>query len=345
MRTTTVSKSVIAALLSNVCVTILKFIGYCLTQSPSMMAEAAHSAADTANQLMLLIGEKTSSLESTANYKWGKGTLLYLFNFISAIGVFLIGCVITVRHSLDSLANPGQIPTNSLFLIGAGILVASFLIEGYSLKIVIAEINKIRGNQAFMKFVFRGSNPTLSAVFLEDLIAVIGVSLALCGQAAAQVLKSTYPDSVVGLVIGIILGFVALFLGIINAQLLIGRSIDVEDEEKIISFIESFPLIEKVYNFKSEILKPGAISIMVEVEIEGSGLLSDNEHNEGQLDRDAQAIHELMLDNVDEIAGLKRILMKIYGRSNRMFGKEIDRIEKAVKTEFPEIVSINFEIK
>lgn len=342
--TTKVSKSVVIALLSNLFVSTIKLIGYFLSKSPSLLAEAIHSFADTANQFFLLIGEKTSSLESTKDHPFGKGSYQYLFNFLSAVGIFFIGCSVTIYHSVHSLFNPQDPATGFVFYLVLVILVISLIVEGYSLYAVIKEINQHRKHYGFMEFVFKGSNPTLSAIFLEDFIAVFGVCLALMGQILSSIFKSTAPDSIVGLVIGIILGIVALFLGYVNAQLLIGKSAGIDKEQDLKDYLESFPLIEKVCDLKTEVLKPNAIAVIAEVEINGSGLFQ-NHRVEQQLDKDCEEIYKLMLDNVDDKDNLKRILVKTYSRSNRLFGNAIDKIQHQVKIKFPDVVLITLEIK
>lgn len=128
MKPPTHSKSVSIALLSNLFVTIIKFIGYFLSMSPSMLSEAIHSAADTGNQAFLWIGERSSSLESSKTHPWGKGEVQFLFNFMSAIGIFVLGCVFSVYHSFQALINTSPIASHSIFIISVIILIVSFLV-------------------------------------------------------------------------------------------------------------------------------------------------------------------------------------------------------------------------
>ena len=340
---TKVSKSVVTALLSNLSISILKFIGYLLSRSPSMLAESIHSFADTANQFFLLLGEKTSSLKSTKDHPYGRGNLQYLFNFISAMGIFFVGCSFTIYHSFTSFLNPSAPAQGILFYISVSILVVSFIVEGYSLLVVIKEINEQK-DDSFLKYVFKGPNPTLSAIFLEDFIAVLGVVLALIGQILAQIYQSTMPDSFFGMLIGLFLGVVALFLSYVNAQHLIGKSYEVDTESEIKEFLESFPLIQQVNKLKTKVLKPNVIAITAEVKMNGSGLFH-NDRFEQQLERDCEVIQELMLDNVDDKERLKREIIDIYERSYRMAGSEIDKIQNAVKQKFPEVAEVLFEIE
>lgn len=341
---TQVSKSVITALLSNLFVTVLKFIGFAFSGSASLFSEAVHSMIDVINQLLLAIGQKTSSLESTADHPFGKGSYLYLFNFMSAVGIFFIGCVVTVSHSVSSLINPKMPTMGMVFFISISILIISIIVEGYSLHVVIKEINKNKKDLSFMEYVFKGSNPTLSAIFLEDSIAVFGVFLALLGQFSILIFKNSILDAVFGMIIGLMLGFMAIFLGYVNAQLLIGKSAGSEKETEIKKFLEALPLIDSVHDLRTEILKPNCIAVIAEVEFNGSALFN-SEQVEKQLDKDTTEIQNLMIDNVDDRDKLKRILVKMYSRTNRLFGKRIDEIQAQVKKEFPDVVLITLEMK
>lgn len=336
------SKSVIIALSSNLFVSLLKFVGYFITLSPSMLSEAIHSTADTGNQLFLWIGERSSSLETSKDHPWGRGSFQYLYNFMSAIGIFVLGCLFSIYHSVLSLITPAQIPSTYVFLIACAILIASFFIEGYSLFVVVKEIRQKKGDLSFLEYVKQGENPTLAAVLLEDSIAVGGVVLALIAQIVTQITSDPTIDAVIGVIIGCILGFIAFFLAITNAKLLVGQSVSSDKEAEIKEFLLSFEIVEKVYNLKTKMLKPGAVLVNAEIEIHGSSIFND-EKIEKQLNRDIEEIIEFSKE--DNTVEIRKILVKTYDRSNRIYGDKIDKIQSKIKKKFPEIVSLTLEIR
>ena len=68
------SKSVvIAALIANGAIAILRFLGYLITQSPAMLSETYHSISDTGNQVFLLIGIRYSAREADREHPFGYG--------------------------------------------------------------------------------------------------------------------------------------------------------------------------------------------------------------------------------------------------------------------------------
>jgi zinc transporter 9 len=96
-------KVVIAAVAGNSFITVIKFIGWFFSRSPSLLAESIHSLADTFNQILLLIGMNQSHKKATRDLPTGSGNARYLWNLISAVGIFFLGFGITAYHGLHAL--------------------------------------------------------------------------------------------------------------------------------------------------------------------------------------------------------------------------------------------------
>ena len=88
-------KVVLTAVVVNFFVTISKSIGWMFSLSPSMLAEAIHSFADTANQFLIYLGIRISKKGPTREFPSGYGQARYLWNLISASGIFFIGFGVT----------------------------------------------------------------------------------------------------------------------------------------------------------------------------------------------------------------------------------------------------------
>jgi len=99
-------KVVVTAIVVNFFVTLAKAIGWFISPSPSMLAEAIHSFADTANQLLVYLGIKISKKGPTREFPEGYGQARYLWNLISASGIFFIGFGVTVYHGVSALISP-----------------------------------------------------------------------------------------------------------------------------------------------------------------------------------------------------------------------------------------------
>ena len=97
------TKAIIAALLANAGIAIAKFVGFLITGSSSMLAESVHSVADTSNQGLLLLGQKTSKRRATAEHPFGFGRDRYFYSFIVALMLFTLGSAFALYEGIHEL--------------------------------------------------------------------------------------------------------------------------------------------------------------------------------------------------------------------------------------------------
>src|SRR5262245_17217340 len=96
-------KTVLIALAANACIAVVKLAGGLLSGSTALLAEAAHSCADTANQAFLLVSIKLSQREPTERQPFGYGHERFLWTFMAAIGMFLAGAVFAIGYGVVEL--------------------------------------------------------------------------------------------------------------------------------------------------------------------------------------------------------------------------------------------------
>ena len=329
--TDTAAKAVWSALVGNMLIAILKFIGFLLGRSPSMLAESVHSVADVVNQVFLLIGLKQSTGGPSAEHNYGTWSARYLWNLLSAVGVFFIGCMVSLYSGFDSLAHPQAPQSGYRFFIALSVLVGAFIIDSYSLTVAAAEINRKKEDRSFSEYIRNGEDATVVAIYLEDLVSTLGVVAAVFGIVFSHILKTTTPDSLAAIFIGLLLGGIAVFLGKKNAKFLIGAAIDKDKEDEIKSFIERFPSVEKVVKIKTEVLSPEKIHISLEVEFHGAAFF-DKEQMEKDIERikSGYPIAPILVNNTE--------------RAIRLLGRVINDIERKIKAKYPEVVSIDLEV-
>lgn len=323
-------RAVLAAVTGNFLVTSAKFAGWALSMSPSMLAEAVHSLADTLNQVLLFVGIRHGEGKPTQSYPFGKGRARYIWNLVSAMGIFFVGFGFTVYHGLDKLIeNPARQADTQL--ISFIILAVSLLVEGYTFWIAIKSVNEVRGEKNFFEFVRFGDDPTVVAVFLEDAIAVIGVFVALIGLALSQHLDSSIPDAICSVIIGCLLGVMAVVLAIANGRILMGVSAGADEESEIREFLEAYPSVERVTSLKTAVMAPGSVRLAIEVEFHGGILI-----NRQQIERDAERIRE----GEDPAY----ILVETAERMVRTVGREINKLESDIIKRFPQVQMIDLEV-
>lgn len=326
------TKVVLAAVSGNSIITVAKFIAWFFSASPSMLAEAIHSFADTFNQLLLYVGIRHSSTPESREFPYGYGQASYVWNLISAMGVFFIGCGVTIYHGIHSFNYAHEVTEFELNPLVLGVLVFALLVEGYVLLIAWKEVRKVKKDLSLGEYMDRSDDPTTLAVLLEDGVAVLGVVIAMAGILLSYYLKSGYPDAIASILIGVLLGIMALLLAFSNGRLLIGRAVDESIEDDIRELLESLPSIERVESLKTRVIGPGSVRLSLELELHGSALI----------DRD------LLQKEAEEIRSQKeqplKVLVESSRRMVRVVGNEINQIERKIMKHFPVVKVIDLEV-
>jgi len=325
-------KAVLVAVAANGFITVAKTVGWFLTRSPSLMAESIHSFADTANQILLLVGIKTGAKAPSQKHPWGHGQARYFWNLISATGVFFIGFGVTTYHGVNALVQgPGDHAQGGGISIGIGILVLSFVLEGYSLWVAFKEVKRQAGNKTIREHLRTSQDPTTIGIFFEDSIAVGGVVVAMLGIWLSHTTGSHIPDAVASIVIGSLLGVMAIYLARINGRLLINVALPAPEETAIHDFIQGLPDVEEIQNLKTTVLGPGQVALHLEVEFHGGLLVAKD-----ALIQDAKQIES------GEPA--LQVLVDAAERAVRQVGRRTQQIERLIMERFPTIVVISLEV-
>jgi zinc transporter 9 len=323
------AKVVIQAITGNAFITGIKTVGFMVSGSPSLMAEAVHSFADTLNQILLLIGLKQSQKEKTQEYSTGTGSARYVWNLVSAVGIFFLGFGVTFYHGMHALFS--EHVASELSLLGIGILIVSLIIEAWVFVQAYKEVNLIRGKMSFLQYFKESDDPTIIAVLLEDGVAVIGVCLALIGITLGHVFGSVLFDIAASLLIATLMAFMAVALGIINGKLLLGKSLTVAREKEIKKYIQELPEVEEISVFSTKIMGAGQIRLSINVELHGE-LVIDKTSFQNDLEAFKQGEQA------------ERVLTKSNTRMVRLTGRMINKLEARIQEQFPEIDIIDFEI-
>ncbi|MDQ3076343.1 MAG: cation diffusion facilitator family transporter [bacterium] len=325
-------KSVIAALVGNSIVTVLKGIVFFITGSASMFAESVHSFADTLNQSLLLIGLNRSKKPADEIRGYGYGIERFFWSLISACGILFIGAGITIYHSIESLLHRGS-ETYEFNILSVIVLVLALIIEGITLWIAIKELKKDR---KFSKKLFENADPVLLAIVYEDGAAVLGVIIALLAQTATYLTGDILYDAIGGMLVGLVLGFLAVVLIIKNHQYIIGKPIHADVREEILKLLNNDPCIEQIVEFKSVAVDVGKYRIFVTVEWNGSPLYGEI-YEAGDLKEEFENVK-------DDFKEFTKLMFRTTDRIPRLVGNRIDEIEKNIKEKFPQVAYVDIEI-
>lgn len=265
--------TVVVAFAANFLIAIAKSVAALVTGSASMVAEAAHSWADTGNEIFLLIAHRRSQREPDRTHPFGYGREAYVWSLFAALGLFVAGAAVSVTHGVQQLFSDE--PAGD-FLVGYLVLGMSFLLEGISF---LQSVRQARPEAASMdrdvfEHVLSTSDPTLRAVFFEDAAALVGVLLAGSGLALHQITGSPVPDAVGSILVGLVLGVVAIVLIQRNRSFLVGQEADQRIRSGFIRALLELPEVSRITYLRIEIVGPRAVTIIGDVDLSGDDVES-----------------------------------------------------------------------
>src|ERR687894_2096964 len=203
------TRAIVAALLANAGIAIAKFIGWLITGSSSMLAEAVHSVADTSNQGLLLLGGRTARRAATPEHPFGYGRDRYFYSFVVALLLFTLGSVFALYEGIHKLESHEPLTSP---LVAVAILVVAIGLETFSFRTAIKESRPLKGHSTWWGFIRQSKSPELPVVLLEDFGALIGLVLALLGVGLAVLTGNPVFDALGTIAIGILLGVIAVIL-------------------------------------------------------------------------------------------------------------------------------------
>jgi cation diffusion facilitator family transporter len=217
------TRVLIVALAANLGIAIAKFVAAAITGSSAMLTEGVHSLVDSTNQLLLLYGQKRSVKAPDARYPGGYGRELYFWSFVVALLVFALGAGVSVYEGILHIMNPEPAVDP---LIAYGVLLVAFVLEGGSTIAAFREFDGARNGKSWWKALTGTKDATTVIVLLENGAAMAGLVVAAIGLALSQVTSNPHFDGAASIVIGLLLGFVAIFLAREAKGLLIGEAAD-----------------------------------------------------------------------------------------------------------------------
>jgi len=266
------NKAIIAALGANVGIAVTKFVAYLLTSSSSMLAESIHSAADSGNQVLLLVGGRRSKRDATPLHPFGYGRERYVYAFIVAIVLFSLGGLFALYEAWHKWQDPHGI--EAWHWVPVAVLVVSIGLEAFSFRTAVHESHAARGKRSLVQFVRTAKAPELPVVLLEDFGALVGLVLALLGVGLTLITGDGRWDAAGTACIGILLVLIAIVLAIEMKSLLIGEGADAEAVRAIEAAIPGDG-VESIIHMRTLHLGPEELLVAAKVAVPGSESAAD----------------------------------------------------------------------
>jgi cation diffusion facilitator family transporter len=260
--------TVLVAFAANLLLAVAKSVAAVLTGSVALLAEAAHSWADSGNEVFLFVANQRSARPPDRTHPLGHGREAYVWSLIAALGLFVAGAAVSVTQGVQQLLRP--VPADD-FVVGYVVLGISFVLEGISM---LRSVRQARAEAASMQrdlieHVLATSDPTLRAVVAEDAAALIGLVVAASALEAHQLTGSAAPDAVGSILIGALLAVVATVLINRNRRFLIGEEADPRLRAATLRALLDAPEVARVTYLRLEIVGPRMVSVAGDVDLTG----------------------------------------------------------------------------
>jgi cation diffusion facilitator family transporter len=263
--------TVLIAFGANLVIAVAKTFAALLTASASLAAEAAHSWADTGNEVFLLIAGRRSRRPADETHPLGYGRESYVWSMFAAMGLFVAGAVLSISEGVSALINPEEATD---FLIGYIVLAVAVVFEGGSLLQSLRQARREARNlrRDLIDHVLITSDPTLRAVVFEDSAAIAGVLIAAAALGIHQFTGSSVPDAVGSILIGLLLGGVAVVLINLNRKFLVGQLAEPPIRAAVLKELQGDPDVDRVTYLRLDFVGPRMLFVVGDVDLAGDAL-------------------------------------------------------------------------
>jgi cation diffusion facilitator family transporter len=253
-------KTVLIAIAANATIFVAKLAGGIASGSGALLAEAAHSLADTTNQCFLLFSMRLASRDSDDTHPFGHGQERFLWAFMAAIFMFVGGAVFAVGYGIKELLGGGE---EGGFAIAWIVLAVSAVAE------IVSWVRAMRQARAeareaglpFVRFIRESRDPTSKAVVFEDSAAVIGLLIAAAGIGLHQATGHAAFDASAAIGVGLLLMITAVALARDIRGLLTGEAARPDEREEIERVLESADEVDEVLELLTMVLGPRALLV------------------------------------------------------------------------------------
>jgi cation diffusion facilitator family transporter len=260
--------TVVIAFFANLAIAVSKTLVAMATGSASMVAESAHSWADTGNQVLLYVADRRSRRPPDGSHPFGYGREAYVWSMLAAVGLFVAGAVVSVYSGVTKLFVSGEEASYTWAYV---VLALSFVFESISFAQALRQTRREAHDleRHTVEHAMRTSDPTLRAVFAEDSAALIGLVFATLGVLLHQVTGDAVYDAVGSILVGLLLGVIAVVLINQNRRFLTGEQTDARLRDATIERLKQMPEIDRVTYLRLDFVGPRKVLLVASVDISG----------------------------------------------------------------------------
>jgi cation diffusion facilitator family transporter len=252
---------------ANLAIAVAKIVAGALTGSSAMLAEGAHSVADTVNQLFLLTALSRSKKPADSQHPFGYGMERYFWSLLAAVGIFVLGAGFSIYEGIHSLLHQEPVVDP---LVAYVVLAVSFLFEGASWLKALLQLRREAGERevGLVDHVVTTPDPTAKTVAFEDTAALIGIVLAVVGISLHLLTGSGVWDGIASILIGLLLVGVAVSLGSTSKRNLIGEALPEAKREGLTRVINESVGVDVVVELLTMRLGPDDVLVAARVDVD-----------------------------------------------------------------------------
>jgi cation diffusion facilitator family transporter len=259
-------KTVLVATGANALIAVVKGVAGVISGSASLLAEAAHSVADTTNQLMLLVSISLGARKPDEEHPFGYGKERFFWTLLAAVLIFLAGAVFSIGQGVLEVVRGGG---ENDYWLALGTILAAGAAEGASFTRAMRQTRgeARRAGVQLVKYIRESKDPTVKAVISEDATDLVGLLFALAGVTLAHVTGNSVYDGAGAILVGALLVVVAGLLGHDTKGLLIGEAAPARERETLRRTIERHSEIDCVRDLRTMYLGPESLLVAARIDL------------------------------------------------------------------------------
>lgn len=270
-----IKKASISGIIGNIFLLIIKAtIGF-MTNSQAMIADSANSAGDIFSSLMTFIGNKIASEPSDDTHNLGHGKAEYIFSMLISISMIAVA-VGLLKGSIESLINNDKYEFSWFLII---VCIITIIIK-FVLFLYTHKLSKKYKNLLIEANAKDHRNDCFATTFtlIAALLSYKGI---------------LWFDGVVGIGISVWIAITGIKIFIESFNVLMDKSIDEENKQRVLDIIKNHPEISKIQHFNST---PIGYRYQISLTIFVDGNLSTFESHEI-----ADKLEKEICENIEEI--------------------------------------------
>jgi len=280
--------AVIAALVGNLLIALTKAIAATISGSSAMLSEAVHSVVDSGNEILLLYGQHRAAKPPDRLHPLGYGREIYFWSFVVALLIFAFGAGVSIYEGVKHIQQPAEMSDPA---VNFAVYAISAVFEGISWWFGWSAFQRVRGDKALFAAVHASKDPPSFMVLFEDSAALVGLAIAGTATGLSVHFGAPWIDGAGSILIGIVLGTVAVLLARESKDLLIGERARPELSEAIRDAAEREPGVIGVEGILTSQLGPDQVIANVGLEFADDLRTSDIERVIGHLETELRKKH------------------------------------------------------